>query len=73
MSASRSSHTTAPATANSAGIRWHSRVAAKSTAARARWRPVRRPAATTPRNRSDSDRLSEYENSPAMVDSRFPP
>ena len=44
-SASSSSHTTAPATANRAGIRWQSRVAANSTAASARCRPVRSPEA----------------------------
>ena len=72
-SASRRSHTTAPAAANRAGSRWQSRVTANSTAARARCRPVRSPAAKTPRNSRAKERLSENEYSPANVGRMLPP
>ncbi len=54
-------------------MRWQSSVAANNTAATARWLPVRSPAATTPKNSNANERLKEKENSPARVDSRFPP
>ena len=65
--------TTVPASAKKAGMRWHSPVRARSTAASARCWPVRSPRITTPRYRSDSDRLIEKANSPASVDATLPP
>ena len=55
--------TTAPTSANDAGMTWHSTHPAKSTAPHGAYSPVPIPRATTPRNRNASVSEMEKANS----------
>ncbi len=68
-----STSTTPPSMAKKAGMAWQRITSASSAAASARYRPVSRPRASTPKNSSASERLIEKLYSPASVDGMLPP
>ncbi len=63
----------APPSAYMPGMMWERTQPASTTAAQPRYLPSRTAQAKSPRNKMASDRLKEYEYSPASVENRFPP